>query len=72
MNRKINRAKRVSRQCRNNGQCPWCRSSRLHGANVRKQAAREQVVNGLDEYYGEIEDSWTNYGITRCDEARND
>jgi len=28
--RKINRAKRVSNSCRNNGACPYCQSSRTH------------------------------------------
>lgn len=41
--RKINKAKRVSRQCRNHGQCPYCRSSRLHNANVRKLETDLQI-----------------------------
>jgi hypothetical protein len=31
------------------------------------EAAKEQENNGVAWLYEEIEDSWTNYGINRCD-----
>jgi hypothetical protein len=63
----VDRAKRVSHQCRNNNQCPYCRASRTRNAARRIEAAREQESNGLAWLYEEIEDGWTNYGINRCD-----
>lgn len=41
--RHINKAKRVSHQCRNNNQCPWCRGSRLHNAKKRILEAKMQL-----------------------------
>lgn len=38
--RKTNLAKRVSRSCRNHGECPWCRGNRLHNNRKRLEAAR--------------------------------
>ena len=66
MKRHINRAKRVSRQCRNNNWCPYCRGSRLHNARRRLLDAREQVETAIEDWEGEAEMAWTNYGINRC------
>ncbi len=56
----VDRAKRVSRQCRNHGQCPYCRSSRTRNAARRIEAAREEERDGLDDYYWDIIDGWSN------------
>jgi hypothetical protein len=28
----VNKAKRLSHSCKNNGSCPWCRASRLYNS----------------------------------------
>jgi hypothetical protein len=45
--RSINKSKRHSRSCRNNGPCDYCRSSRTHA--TRKQMARAQA--SVDEWW---------------------
>lgn len=62
----VDRSKRVSRQCRNNGQCPYCRRSRTRNAARREAEVSAQIMDGLAEYHGEIEDGWTNYSMNRC------
>lgn len=65
----VDRAKRVDRSCRNHGSCPYCRRSRTRCAARRIEAAQEQVETGIEEYYGEVEDGFTNYSMNRCDES---
>ena len=68
MKRHINRSKRVSNLCRNNNYCPYCRASRLHSACRRIDQARRETETGVEDYYGDIEDGFTNYSILRCHE----
>ena len=62
----VDRSKRVSRQCRNHGACPYCRRSRTRNAKRREWVAAQAVASALDDYYGEVEDTFTNYGMNRC------
>jgi len=60
------RAKRIDRQCRNHGSCPYCKRSRTRNAARRETDVTAQIRDGATEYQGEIEDGWTNYGMNRC------
>lgn len=62
----VDRSKRVSRQCRNHGQCPYCKRSRTRNAARREAEAAENIRNADADIQGEIEDSFTNYSMNRC------
>jgi hypothetical protein len=49
--RKVNRAKRHDPSCRNNGSCPYCRSSRTH-SNLRRTPAAPGETLAPDGAYG--------------------
>jgi len=38
----------------------------LHNARRREDAARAQVETAIEDWEGEHELEWTNYGINRC------
>lgn len=48
MNRKTNKAKRVSKSCRNHGSCVWCRGNRT-AANRRRIQSALDAAKGNDK-----------------------
>ncbi len=42
------------------------RRSRTWNSIRRLAFARDDMREGLEDYRGEIEDGWTNYGMNRC------
>ena len=49
-----NRAKQVSRQCRNNGSCPYCYGNRMYSSNKKIQAVKDQINEILLDSYSFI------------------
>ena len=41
-------SKRFDKYCRNHNGCPWCEGNRKHNSSVKEQAAKEQILRGIE------------------------
>jgi len=58
----VDRAKRVSNQCRNHGSCPWCRRSRTRSARMVAAMSLDALREYVSDRFVTGKSTWERRG----------